>query len=265
LFLNQGDGTFKKWAGGSGSRQEGASAGLASASLLPLVQAPDADERLAALQSVATIDPRHGDEPPPLRLAGKLGGALFDYEFDGHLAYFSGNGRAEPDVNKFEQGRDFSAAPQLYLNRSGRWLPAAISAVGGEGGGWARPVVARGIAVADIDGDGDIDVIIVQNNGPAIVLRNDQRSGLPWLRLILVATHSQPEAGGARVEVRTPRRILAQTVTPAMGFMAQSEPALTFGLGEDTRVRKIVITWPSGQRQELRPEAINRTLVIREP
>ena len=50
-----------------------------------------------------------------------------------------------------------------------------------------------------------------------------------------------------------------------MGFMAQSEPELTFGLGEDTRVRKIVIRWPSGQRQELRPDAVNQTLVIREP
>jgi len=80
-----------------------------------------------------------------------------------------------------------------------------------------------------------------------------------------VATRSQPEAGGARVEVHTPRRILARTVAPAMGFMAQSESTLTFGLGEDTRVRKIVIQWPSGQKQELRPEAINQTLVIREP
>jgi len=58
---------------------------------------------------------------------------------------------------------------------------------------------------------------------------------------------------------------LIRTVAPAMGYMAQSESVLDFGLGEDARVRKIVIHWPSGQRQELRPEAINRTLVIREP
>jgi hypothetical protein len=166
-------------------------------------------------------------------------------------------------VNKFEQGRDFQAVPQLFLNRNGSWIPAPTS--GSEGGAWAKSVVARGIAVADIDGDGDSDIIIVQNNAPALLLRNDQRSGLPWLRIVLVATRSQPEAGGARVEVHTPRRILTRTVLPAMGFMAQSEPALTFGLGEDARVRKIVIHWPSGQRQELRPEAINQTLVIREP
>ena len=98
-----------------------------------------------------------------------------------------------------------------------------------------------------------------------MLLRNDQRLALPWLRLQLIATRGQPEAGGARVEVHTPRRVLTQTVAPAMGFMAQSESVLTFGLGDDARVRKIVIHWPSGQRQEVRTETINRTLVIREP
>ncbi len=262
LFLNQGDGTFRKWVPGSDNRHEGASAGLASASLFPFTLAPDADERLTAFQSAGTIGGLNRDDGQ-LHLRGKLSGALFDYEFDGHLALFTGDGRAEPDVNKFEQGRDFQAAPQLFLNRNGSWIPTP--AVAGEAGAWAKPMVARGIAVADIDGDGDSDVIIVQNNGPALLLRNDQHRGLPWLRVRLVATRSQPDAGGARVEVHTPRRILVQTMAPAMSFMAQSEAVLTFGLGEDARVRKIVIRWPSGQRQEIRPEAINQTLVIREP
>jgi hypothetical protein len=258
LFLNQGNGTFKKWTGGNDNRIEGAAAGLASASLLPFAQAADIDERIGALQSAGAMDARNRDEAPRL-LRGRLGAALFDYELDGHLALFTGNSRAEPDVNKFESGRDFAAQPELFLNRNGKWLSAPAT------GDWNRPMVARGIAVADIDGDGDDDIIIAQNNGPAIVLRNDLRKAVPWLRVKLIATHSQPEAGGARVEVHTPRRVLVQTMAPAMGFMAQSEPALTFGLGEDTRIRKIVVSWPSGQRQELRPEAINQTLVIREP
>jgi len=258
LFLNQGDGTFKRWIGGFDSRFEGAAAGLASASLLPSAQAPDANERFAALQSARGPDERNLNEAQRL-LRLKLGGALLDYELDGHLAFFSGNCRAEPDVNKFEQGRAFAAGPQLLLNRNGTWMTAPAS------GDWTKPVVARGVAVADVDGDGIADIVIAQNNGPAIVFRNDLRSGAPWLRVKLVATRSQPEAGGARVEVHTPRRTLVQTMAPAMGFMAQSEAALTFGLGEDTRVRKIVVRWPSGQRQEVQPDAINQTLVIREP
>ena len=264
LFLNQGDGTFKKWTGARDNRNEGASAGLASASLLPLATSLDNNERLTALQfssSAQVSRPEPGE--PRLHLAGKFGVALFDYEFNGHLAVFSGNGRAEPDVNKFEQGRDFSARPELLVERNHRWLPALPSATGGSA--WAQSLVARGLALADIDGDGDDDVIIVQNNGAAVVLRNDQRSGLPWLRLRLIATRSQPDAGGARVEIYTPRRVFTRTVAPAMGFMAQSESGLTFGLGEDTRIQKIIIQWPSGQRQELRPAAINQTITIREP
>ena len=258
LFINQGNGTFQRWIGGLDTRFEGAAAGLASASLLPLAQEPEPNERLIALQSSGPFDSARGDECQQ-QLRSKLGGVLFDYELTGHLALFTGNSRAEVDVNHFDQGRDFAAVPQLFVNRSRAWVPAPPA------GDWAKPLVARGIAVADLDGDGLNDLVIVQNNGPAVILHNDLRNPQPWLRVKLVATRSQPEAGGARVEVHTPRRILVQTMAPAMGFMAQSEPVLTFGLGEDTRVRKIVIRWPSGQRQEVRPATLNQTLVIREP
>jgi hypothetical protein len=130
---------------------------------------------------------------------------------------------------------------------------------------WVTPVLARGVAVADFDGDGDTDAVIAQNNGSPVLLRNDQRQDWPWLRLRLIATRTHSEAAGARVEVHTPRRVLVQTVAPALGFMAQSDGTLVFGLGDDTRVRKIVIRWPSGRPQELRPDALKQTLVVREP
>jgi hypothetical protein len=262
LFINQGDGTFRHWSSSLDDRNEGAAAGFAAAGGLTLAQGARADERVGALLASGALDANSRGEPY-LNLSTKLGVAVLDYEHDGHLDLFSGNGRAEPDLNRFEAGRQFSSVPQLLWSHGRAWVPA--SPAGAEGGGWAVPAVARGVAVADFDGDGDSDVIIAQNNGAAIILRNDQRSGSPWLRIALIATRTQPDAGGARVEVRTPRRVLIRTVAPAMGYMAQSESVLDFGLGEDARVRKIAIHWPSGQRQELRPEAINRTLVIREP
>jgi hypothetical protein len=262
LFINQGDGSFRQWSPGLDDRNEGAAAGLAAPSLLPLAQRAGADERLVALLSAGALDANNRDEAP-LNLRAKLGVALLNYDHGGHVELFSGNGRAEPDVSRFEQGRDFRAVPQLLWNRGHAWAPAPVP--GPEGGAWASPLVARGVAVADIDGDGDDDVIIAQNSGPAVILRNDQRGGRPWLRIALVATRTQWEAGGARVEVRTPRRVQARTMAPAMGYMAQSGSVLDFGLDEDARVRRIVIRWPSGQRQEIRPDAIDKTLVIREP
>ena len=261
LFLNQGDGTFRKWSSGVDNRIEGAAAGLASASLLPSAQV-GGDERCAALLSAGALDEDNHDESV-LSLRAKLGLGLLDYDHGGRLELFSGNGRAEPDVGKVEPGRDWAAVPQLLWNRGRFWMPAV--AVGAEAAGWANLTVARGVAVADLDGDGNSDIIIAQNNGPAVVLRNDQRTGRPWLRVALIATRTHWEAGGARVEVHTPRRVLVRTMAPAMGFMAQSESVLDFGLGEDARLRKLVVYWPSGQRQELRPVAINQTLVIREP
>jgi hypothetical protein len=228
LFINEGDGSFRKWAPGQDNRNEGAAAGLATPSLLPLVPAAGADERLAALLSAGTLDAgKRSDEY--LSLPGKLGFALMDYDHSAHLDLFSGNGRAEPDVGRFDQEQDLRAAPQLLWNRAHRWIPAPVPA-GSQERAWQVPLLTRGVAVADLDGNGKEDVVMVQNSGPAVVLRNDQRSGRPWLRIELVATRSQWEAGGARVEVHTPRQVQVRTVAPAMGFMAQSESTLDFGL-----------------------------------
>ena len=257
LFLNQGDGTFRKAARAPDNRQEGAAAGFAASSSLPYARTDGADERFLALRTSAAL-PSAGAS-----LASRLGVATADFDLSSRLELFSGEGAIEPNINKFEDGRDFSRKPSVLWNTGREWLAAKPKA--GEATAAFPAVTARGIAVADFDGDGDLDVVIAQNNGSPIFLRNDQHLGLPWLRVHLTATRSQPEAGGARVEVHTPRRIMAQTVAPALGFMAQSESTLTFGLGEDARVRRIVIRWPSGQVQEVKPEGLNRTLEIREP
>ena len=260
LFLAQPDGTFVKQAAAPGNRQEGAAASLASASA-PTDGVDSATElRAQILLRLASVPSRASDDQP-LALAAKLGVALADFNLDGRAEIFSGQGAAELHLNKFEAGRDFARVPAGLYRKGDGWALATWDAANS----WAVPLTARGIAVADFDGDGDLDVVIAQNHGSPVLLRNDQRLGRPWLRLRLIATRSQSEAGGARVEVHTPRRVFTQTVAPAMGFMAQSESTLTFGLGDDARVRKIVIRWPSDHTQELRPDALNQTLVIREP
>ena len=256
LFLARGDGTFEKQAAGRGNRQEGASASFASASAFS--PAANAEPRAQFLPSFS-VGP--GADDQPLALAGKLGVAVADFNLDGRPEVFSGQGAAELHLNKFEPGRAFARPPAVWWQSGHDWQIALPDPANP----WAAPLNARGIAVADFDGDGDTDVVIAQNNASPVLLRNDQRPGLPWLRLQLVATRSQHEAGGARVEVHTPRRVFTQTIAPVLGFMAQSESTLTFGLGDDARVRKIVIQWPSGQTQELRPDGLNQTLVIREP
>jgi hypothetical protein len=254
LFLNQGDGTFRKAARAPDPRQEGAAAGFAAASLLPFTRTDGADERFLALRATAGRG---------ASLAARFGVAAADFDLSSRLALFSGEGALEPNINKFEEGRDFARPAAVLWNSGHAWLPLPPKA--GEAAAVLPTATIRGIAIADFDGDGDPDVVLAQNNGSPVYLRNDQRLGLPWLRVRLTATRTHPEAGGAHVEVHTPRRVFVQTVAPALGFMAQSESTLTFGLGEDARVRRIVVRWPSGQVQEVKPEGLNRTLEIREP
>lgn len=257
LFLNQGDGTFRAWAGEFDRRREGISTGLAAASSLPFAAA-NGDPRFAALRAEVSGSAGGGADAA-LELSAKFGVALLDYDLDGRIDMFSGNGRAESDTNRVEDARTWPARPELWWNRGNGWV-----ATGG-GEGRLPAVIARGVATADFDGDGDLDVVIAQHGGPPTLLRNDQRVGFPWLEIQLVPKRGSGGAMGARVEVHTPRRIYMQTAAPAMTFMAQSSATMTFGLGEDARVRKIVVRWPDGTRQEVRPAAVNRRMVIAEP
>lgn len=257
LFVNDGRGQFVKTAASQGRRQEGASAGFASASAASFAAEGGIDERSRVLQSLAA-NQTSPEEGAPAAFATKFGVAVADFDLGGHWEVFSGEGRAERAVNKFDSGRDFAAAPGVLWHDGASWQPVPA----GEDGAWAGPLVARGVATADFDGDGDPDVVVTQSGGPPRLLRNDQRLGQPWLRVQLESASGAVE--GARVELHTPRRVVTQTVAPAMGLFSQSESTLTFGLGEDARVRRIVVHWPSGRRQEVRPESVNATLVIEE-
>jgi hypothetical protein len=263
LFLNQGDGTFREWVPPPEERREGATAGLFGGGASALSRRAQASERFGILREAGlAMAPVPDEGESYCRLRDKLGVALLDYDLDGRIDIVSGNGLAEPALVHFEHGRAFSAEPSLMWNSGHGWIPAA--AVPGETGLTGR-LTARGMAVADVTGNGNLDIVVAQNGGPPRLLRNDQRLHNAWLRIDLVGTHCQRDAGGARVEVHTPSGVLVQTMEPAMGFMAQSEKTLTFGLGGDDRVRKIVVRWPSGVRQEMRPPGVNRRLVITEP
>jgi hypothetical protein len=258
LFLNEGDGTFREWTPPREERREGAFAGIVGAEL-SFPRAGQAFDRLGTLRAAGLALAAETAGDSACRLRGKLGVALIDYDLDGRMDVVSGNGLAEPGLDRFEHGRAFDAAPALLWNDGRSWVRSPSS------GAFRAPLVARGVAAACVDGSGNLDIVVAQNGGPPHLFRNEQRLHHAWLRVDLVGTHCQRDAGGARVEVHTPRGVLVQTMEPAMGFMAQSEKTLTFGLGEDDRVRRIVVRWPCGVRQEVRPEGINRRLVITEP
>ncbi len=193
----------------------------------------------------------------------KFGLFFFDYDLDGRLDLFTSNGHLEPDVARMDRSQAYAQAAQLYWNsgRKGvrRFLSVDSQAAGDD---VFRPVVGRGCAYADIDGDGDLDVVVTANGGRAVVLRNDRKSGHHWLRLALEGKASNRDAIGAKVSVTAGGITQSRQLFPAKGYLSSSELPLTFGLGKTEIAEAVNIVWPSGRKTRLERISADRTIQI---
>jgi len=132
------------------------------------------------------------------------------------------------------------------------------------GDAFRRPIVARGAAYADYDRDGDLDLLIATNNGPAYLLRNDGGNANLWLNVRLVGGKSNRSALGAVVRVTSASGKQSATVRSGSSYCSQSDLALTFGLGKDPAATKVEIEWTSGARETLSNVAANQFLTVQE-
>jgi hypothetical protein len=112
-----------------------------------------------------------------------------------------------------------------------------------------KEVLGRGAAYADIDNDGDLDVLVTDNGGRPLLLRNDQQIGHHWIRLQLEGTRCNREAIGAVIEVRLGDQVLRRPVMPARSYLSSVELPVTIGIGDHTQVDEVSILWPGGGRQ----------------
>ncbi|HAM72542.1 MAG TPA: CRTAC1 family protein [Verrucomicrobiales bacterium] len=202
---------------------------------------------------------------PASRLLLKFGVFFFDYDLDGRLDLLSSNGHLEEEISKIQKSQQYRQPAQLFWNTGGESGPCFTS-VGADraGGDLFRPIVGRGSAFADIDGDGDLDVVLTQVGAAPMLLRNDQATGNHYIRLSLVGKRSNRDAIGAWVEVKSGGVTLSRQVMPTRSYMSQSELPVTIGLGKSPKVEGVEIVWPGGHRQKVAPPALDTTTLISE-
>ncbi len=184
-----------------------------------------------------------------------FGCAFFDSNLDGWLDLAVANGHIDETVRNIRGNVGYAQPPLLFLNGgNGKFRDVATQV----GEGFDRPKVGRGLAYADFDRDGDLDLLLTTNNGPAYLYRNDQLSANRSIRFRLIGTKSNRDAIGATVRIFSGGLNQSRMVKSGSSYLSQSELPLTFGLEKRDRVERAVIAWPSGRTEEFSNLAAGR-------
>ena len=210
---------------------------------------------------------------PSLRFLS-WGTVFFDYDNDGDGDLFVANGHLDDNVELFDTSVTYAQRNQLFRNDgNGRFADVTDSA----GPGMALVQVSRGAAVGDYDEDGDLDLVVTNNNQPAALLRNDGGNRNHWLNIKLTGNSSGASQGGPRspssnrdgigalVEVMAQGRSQIDEVRSGSSFLSQNDLRLHFGLGALEKVESLKVRWPSGIVQELTGVEANQVLTLSEP
>ena len=187
---------------------------------------------------------------------------FFDYDLDGLDDLFVANGHIEPEINRIQPQVAYAELPLIFHNEGGKKFREVASELG-----FARRLVARGAAYADIDNDGYPDILLTTNGGPAYLLRNSPAGPGPArhaIRIKTVGTRSNRDGIGAVVRVETRNGAEWKTVHSGSSYCSQNELTLTFGLGDAAGADKVEIEWPSGQRDTLKDLKADGTYTIQE-
>ena len=185
-----------------------------------------------------------------------FGTAWFDVDNDGWLDIFTANGSVYID---FDLARQNDPYPLHQRNQLFRNLGDGTFAELTGGDALALSEVSRGALFGDLDNDGDTDIVVTNNSGPARLLRNDIDQRHHWLGLRLVGSRGNPSALGAWVVVRRPQQApLWRRVRSDGSFAAANDPRVLVGLGTTTAVESVEVIWPDGRRQTFRDLEIDQ-------
>jgi len=183
------------------------------------------------------------------------GGVLLDYDNDGHLDLFVANGNAHHEYTEEDV--------LLRNNGKGKDKLKFIDVAKQSGAYFAEKHVGRGATYADYDNDGDIDLLVMNLNGPAKLLRNDGGNKNNWLTVAAKRRRTNVDAIGARVTVVVGKTRMIREVAAITGYLSQGDPRAHFGLGPEERVDRVEVRWPDGSVTKVENVKANQILVVR--
>jgi len=190
--------------------------------------------------------------------------SFLDADLDGRLDLLVVNGHIEPDISAAVPSQAYAQSSQLFRGLGGEAFDDVTRFAGRD---FAQARVGRGLAYGDMDRDGDLDLLVTTNGGPAALLRNDavSEAGHPhFLRVRLVGKGGNLDAIGSRVTLESGGRRQVRHVKTGSSYLSQSETTLTFGLGSEVKVDRLTVRWPTGAESEHEVPGVDRTLEIHE-
>jgi hypothetical protein len=184
-----------------------------------------------------------------------FGCVFFDANLDGLMDIAVANGHIDETVRNIRGNVGYAQPAQMFENLGGGKFRDVADEIGG---GFNQPKVGRGLAVGDFDRDGDLDLLLTTNNGSAYLYRNDVLNGNRSIRFRLVGTKSNRDGIGAVVRVFADGKQQSRMVRSGSSYLSQSELPVTFGLGKQNKIERLVVEWPSGRTEEYKDLAAGK-------
>ena len=190
-----------------------------------------------------------------------FGTKMFDVDNDGDLDIHVTNGHVIDNIRLYQSKLTYEQADLLYENVGGRFKDVSAES----GPALRAPRVGRGLAVADFDNDGKLDVAITSLGRKAVLLRNVAPGAGNWLEIRAEGAKSNRFGLGTTVRVQTPGRLQVREINNAASYLSSNDTRLHVGLGDAAAAQQLDILWPSGQRQTLTGVKANQILTVKEP
>lgn len=185
-----------------------------------------------------------------------------DYDNDGWPDILQLNGAMVDNVHLYHSQVSYKEPPLMFRNLGrGQFEKIADGALGKD---FSVPIPGRGLATADFNNDGAMDIAINNRGDYPMLLRNDGAAAHHWLEILLIGTKSNRDGIGASLKLTAEGETHVEQAKGGMSYMSASDPRIHFGLGKRRNIELLEITWPSGQVDRWKDVPVDKIIAVKE-